>query len=158
MVAIHGFDEVSNNGSYAIQENDLSTLFHCWKKFLPMYFMMSKEHYARYNPDSSLFFAMISSENSSVWCNRNLDFLTLRYNTNILRYGSSYISFMENLMEKFPAEFKDLLENGLSVQAHDKYLLATASYQREKQTINRDAKSVGENVICSISNALETNN
>ena len=65
---------------------------------------------------------------------------------------------MENLEQKFPAEFKDLLENGLSVQAHDKYPLATASYQRGEQTINRDVKTADENVICSISNALETNN
>ena len=48
----------------AIQENDLLILFHCWKTILPMYFMMNKVNHARYNPDSSPFFAMISSENS----------------------------------------------------------------------------------------------
>ena len=63
----------------AIQENDLSTLFHCWKKFLPMYFMTNKVHYTRYNLDSSPFFAMSSSENSSVCHNRNLNFLTLSF-------------------------------------------------------------------------------
>ena len=31
----------------AIQENDLQTLFECWKVFLPMYFIMNKIHYAR---------------------------------------------------------------------------------------------------------------
>ena len=67
---------------------------------------------------------------------------------------------MENLEEKFPAYFKCLIENGLSIQAQaqDKYPLATAADQREEQTINRDAKSAGENDICSISNALEIDN
>ena len=63
----------------AIQENDLSTLFHCWKKFLPMYFMMNKVHYTRYNPDSSPFFAMSSLENSSVCRNRNLKFFNTKF-------------------------------------------------------------------------------
>ena len=54
------------------------------------------------------------------------------------------------------AIFKDLLENGLSVHAQRKYPLATAADQRGEKTINRDAKTAGENVICSISNALET--
>ena len=36
---------------------------------------MNKVHYDKYNPDSSPFFAMISSENSSVCSKRNLEFL-----------------------------------------------------------------------------------
>ena len=64
---------------------------------------------------------------------------------------------MENLEEKFPYKFKDLLENGMSVQAQGKYPIATAADQRGEPTINQDAKTAGENVICSISNALETN-
>ena len=51
-----------------------------------------------------------------------------------------------------------MLETGLSVQAQDKYPLATAADQRGEQTINQDAKTAAENIICSISNALETNN
>ena len=45
--------------------------------------------------------------------------------------------------EKFPDHYKHLLDNGLSVQAQDKYPLATASDQRGEQTINRDAKTAG---------------
>ena len=51
-----------------------------------------------------------------------------------------------------------MLENGLSVQAQDKYPLATAADKGGEQTTNQDAKTAAENVICSISNALETNN
>ena len=75
-----------------------------------------------------------------------------------LSYGPYYISFMGNLEEKFPAHFKDLSENGLSVQAPDKYPVATTADQRGEQTINRDAKTADEKVICSILNAFETNN
>ena len=49
-------------------------------------------------------------------------------------------------------------ENGLSVQAKDKYPLATAAEQRGEQTINQDAKTAAEHVIYSISNAIKTNN
>ena len=55
---------------------------------------------------------------------------------------------MESLEEKFSADFKDWLENGLSVQEQLKYSLATAAYQSCEQTINQDAKTAGENVIC----------
>jgi hypothetical protein len=30
-----------------VQENDVKTLFFCWKKFLPMYFVFNKFHHAR---------------------------------------------------------------------------------------------------------------
>ncbi|XP_066933544.1 uncharacterized protein [Clytia hemisphaerica] len=32
----------------AIQENDWKSLMHCWKEFLPMYFILNKRNYARY--------------------------------------------------------------------------------------------------------------
>ena len=44
LVVIHGFEKYQIMAHTAIQENDLSILFHCWKKFLPMYFMMNKVH------------------------------------------------------------------------------------------------------------------
>ena len=31
----------------AVQGNDVKTLLFCWKKFLPMYFVFNKLHYAR---------------------------------------------------------------------------------------------------------------
>ena len=96
-VAIHGFGEVSNSGSYCHLRKWLFNLVSLMQKFVTVYFMLNKMHYARYNPDSSPFFAMISSENSSV-C-RNLDFLILSFGFDT-RYGLYHISFMKHL-EKF---------------------------------------------------------
>jgi len=50
---------------------------------------------------------------------------------------------MENLKDTKPDEYNELIKNGLSIQAQDKYPLATACDQREEQTINRDAKTTG---------------
>ena len=50
---------------------------------------------------------------------------------------------MEHLKATKPEEYKELVENGLSIQAQEKYPLATACDQRGEQTINRDAKTAG---------------
>lgn len=59
------------------------------------------------------------------------------------RYGSYYVSQMEHLKQTQPTEYNELVKNGLSIQAQDRYPLATACDQRGEQTINRDAKTAG---------------
>ena len=60
-----------------------------------------------------------------------------------VRYGSYYVSQMEHLKATKPTEYDELVKNGLSIQAQDRYPLATACDQRGEQTINRDAKTAG---------------
>ncbi|XP_066920039.1 uncharacterized protein [Clytia hemisphaerica] len=62
---------------------------------------------------------------------------------NYARYGSYYVSQMEHLKQTQPTEYNELVKNGLSIQAQDRYPLATACDQRGEQTINRDAKTAG---------------
>ena len=50
---------------------------------------------------------------------------------------------MEHLKATKPDEYGELVKNGLSIQAQEKYPLATACDQRGEQTINRDAKTAG---------------
>ena len=59
------------------------------------------------------------------------------------RYGSYYVSQMEHLKQTQSTEYNELVKNGLSIQAQDRYPLATACDQRGEQTINRDAKTTG---------------
>ena len=54
---------------------------------------------------------------------------------------------MENLKATKPDEYKQMVTNGLSIQAQDHYPLATACDQRGEQTINRDAKTAGMNLL-----------
>ena len=63
------------------------------------------------------------------------------------RYGSYYISQMHDMAERNPDQYNLLVNNGLSVQAQDQYPLGTAADQRGEQTINRDAKTAGTELI-----------
>ena len=56
---------------------------------------------------------------------------------------------MENLKATKPEEYNELVKNGLSIQAQEKYPLTTACDQRGEQTINRDAKTAGT-LLCLI--------
>ena len=61
--------------------------------------------------------------------------------TNYARYGSFYVSVLQNNENIYPG-LKTLLETkGLSVQAQNHYPLRTAIDQRGEQTFNKDAES-----------------
>ena len=40
--------QVQTMAHTAVQENDWNSLMHCWKEFLPLYFILNKTNYARY--------------------------------------------------------------------------------------------------------------
>jgi len=63
------------------------------------------------------------------------------------RYGSYYVSMIDEMAETNPEQYNLLVENGLSVQAQDQYPLGTAADQRGEQTINKDAKTAGMSVM-----------
>ena len=63
--------------------------------------------------------------------------------TNYARYASYYVGVLDNIDLLYPGARQLLSENGLSVQAQDRYLLGTAVAQRVEQTIKRDAKTTG---------------
>ena len=62
----------------------------------------------------------------------------------IKRYGSCYANIIDNLDDTHPGCRKLIQNKGLSVQDQEKYLCRTAINQRGEQTINRDAKTSGE--------------
>ena len=62
---------------------------------------------------------------------------------NWARYGSYYAEVLANL-DRLYTGLKSLLKNnGMSIQAQEKYPCRTAIDQRVEQTINRDAKTSG---------------
>ena len=68
---------------------------------------------------------------------------------NYSRYGSCYVSIIENLDDAHPGCRELIEDKGLSVHGQEKYLCRTAIDQRGEQTINRDAKTSGEDkVLC----------
>ena len=62
---------------------------------------------------------------------------------NYARYGSYYAEVLANLDRLYPGLKSLLKNNGMSVQAQEKYPCRTAIDQRGEQTINRDAKTSG---------------
>ena len=50
---------------------------------------------------------------------------------------------MTNLEANYPGMDIDISQSGLSIQAQDNYPIMTAADQRGEQTINRDAKTLG---------------
>ena len=62
---------------------------------------------------------------------------------NYAQYGSHYVQVLKQIESKYPGSKELLLPFGLSVQAHETYLVRTAIDQRGEQTINRDAKTSG---------------
>ena len=63
--------------------------------------------------------------------------------TNYSRYGSYYIGKLRALESTDPGSLELIRENGISVQAQDRYPLRTAIDQRGEQTLNREAKTTG---------------
>ena len=63
--------------------------------------------------------------------------------TNYARDGSFYTNVLRNINLQYSGLLDILINNGLSVQAQDKYPLRTAVDQRGEQTLNKDAKSGG---------------
>ena len=68
-------------------------------------------------------------------------FLLALGKTNYARYGSFYVHQMKSIDIIFPGLKTFLEENGMSVQAQEKYALRTAVDQRGEQTINKNAKN-----------------
>ena len=50
---------------------------------------------------------------------------------------------MTNIEENYPGMELDISQKGLSIQAQNNYPVMTAADQRGEQTINRDAKTLG---------------
>ena len=63
--------------------------------------------------------------------------------TTSARYASYYVGVLDNIDLLYHGARQLLSENGLSVQAQDRYLLRAAVDPRGEQTINRDEKTTG---------------
>ena len=63
---------------------------------------------------------------------------------NYPRYGSYYVEMLKNLHQSHPGLRTILLKKGWAAQAHEKYPCRTAIDQREKRSINQDAKATGK--------------
>ena len=63
---------------------------------------------------------------------------------NYTRYGSYYLEMLKNLDQSHPAIRKLLLKKGWTAQAQEKNPCRTAIDQREKQSMNQDAKTTDQ--------------